>query len=73
MLHLPQSWALCDNSVGWMVRLEGGEEELAAAECEAIADREDLGLRMQMVNSRHFDCACGNAEGQVLDNLKFGY
>ena len=38
VFHFSWSRALCDDWVGGMVWLEGGEEELAAAELEAISN-----------------------------------
>ena len=48
------------------------EEKLFAEEAEAVLDREDLGLLVEVILMGHEVAAGGDAEGTVLDGLELG-
>jgi len=49
------------------------EQELSAAESQAVCNGQSGSFGVEMVYGRHFDSACGCSEGRILDHLEFLY
>ena len=52
--------------VVWVAGLRTGPPELLAQQCVVGGDRQDRGLRMKMINRRHFIATCDRAETGIL-------